>query len=282
MAGNRKLVSRDLVVDGKALYDFLGDQDSIQKIIFGPEGIFPNEDVNNILDQLEERGDTDNVRDLSPALCGVDGFWVTKLLRAFIGRVRQGNEDHRCKFSGQIIEFDLTPSSPSTGEGRIVVDVVVETFNNKEQILLCCAEKKIFRWVILIKNYTIHKRTEIESDLFMNPFPTLSDFDFPTSALDPDNPSSVWCRCLNRKLYAKGEDLHIEEILCGPNESELEPLDKERNHCWYDVTETSCVDLMLKVNDGNLPTSIEDLFQVDGDYCLGRCLHPPVFNTGGT
>jgi hypothetical protein len=96
----------------------------------------------------------------------------------------------------------------------------------------------------------------------------------PAFSRDPADPRSVWRRGLTHKLHSMGTRIKIDNIyhrkLSEPN---LERL--PNGHGWYVSTGASCLDLFTQ---GRPPATFGEL--TAHDYCLGRCMHPPIVNSG--
>jgi hypothetical protein len=113
-----------------------------------------------------------------------------------------------------------------------------------------------------------------DPDAYGDPFPGL-DFEFPAAAIDPADPGSLWRRGLDHKLGATGTGITVRNVYYRRlSEPDLTRLDD--GHPFYTSTEASCVDLFT---EGFPPATFGQL--VDAGYCLGRCEHPAIFNTGG-
>jgi hypothetical protein len=166
------------------------------------------------------------------------------------------------------------------GEGQdwhVSVDIC---FDEKGFVPLGEDRREFYHWDVDIKDAASGVRErQPPSDpsdpaTYGDPFPGL-DFNFPAEAIDPANPGSIWRRGLDHKLNAKGTGITIRNVyyrkLSEPTLSRLPD-----NHPLYASTDASCVDLFTP---GPPPGTFGQL--VGNDYCLGRCAHPAIFNTGG-
>jgi len=231
------------------------------------------------------------------ALRGISGVGVAPFLRAYDARIEKKNSEFRVKVGGKACDFVFIPDPfsssdrPDTGTGHLSVDVLHEYFESDESLRNCKPDQTDFyHWDIKIKNFTVHKRYDLIEE-YKNtpeyfpdtPFPSLPDAPFPAHTLDPDDSRSIWCRCLDHKLLAMGDEVEIEHVyrqICHespqiPDEN-FHLLDRNdpRYKGYYESTEETCVDIMFKGYPplAGLPEQRE--------YCLGRCKHPDIVNTG--
>ncbi|MEZ5933351.1 MAG: hypothetical protein R3F54_15655 [Alphaproteobacteria bacterium] len=325
---------RDFIVDGLMIDDFLDDAGRLACVV---PHVIPSLDGNlSNIDEVLERvqglnqvGVVDSsVRETSPEFCGLPGFLSFQLLKFLNSRLKAGfGSEQRCKVNGKIFDYEMTVDEvdenghPSECHGSLVVDMLYETYNSNQDLIACKPNRvDFYRWYILVGRCILHKRAQDGEFFPKYPFPELqgginpgdsemtkavkaagegAKIKFPWLALNPDDPRSLWCRCLNCKIYAEGSDVMVDKIFRRLNipaeELEatigecvgLEKLPKSENdpdatHCWYDQRPDACVDLMLRrAEDGSIPLTIEELRDRGTDYCLGRCAYPPVVNTGG-
>lgn len=324
---------RDFIVDGQMVDDFLGDADRLvcvlPRLIPSLDGDLGNiEEVWNSVQGLNQDDVVDtSIRENFPEFCGLGGFLLFQLLKVLRGRrISAPGEEQRCKVNGKIFEYEMTVDEvdenghPSKCKGSLAVNMLYETYHSNQDLISCKPSRlDFYRWYIRVGCCVIHKRAEASEFFPRYPFPELqgginagdseivkalkatgegAKIKFPWPALNPDDPHSLWCRCLNCKIYAEGAAVVVDKIerrLDVPlDEVEatiekgvgLEMLpnsdDSDARHCWYDQRPEACVDLMLRqAEDGSIPLTINELTDRGTDYCLGRCAYPPVVNTGG-
>jgi hypothetical protein len=120
-----------------------------------------------------------------------------------------------------------------------------------------------YTWWIAVEPgaYSVHERREDQPD---DPFP--GTIPLPASAVQ-DVPGSIWDRNLTHKLFAEGEGIVVLGVV---KNGHLLP----KAHPFYTTTDTSCIDLLF---DGPPP---RETLPEQRAYCLGRCEHPWVVNTG--
>jgi len=228
---------------------------------------------------------------------GTGGFATLCYIKAYLGRfadqdgrlvlengsVVSLNPEHRIKISGKIRCYQFSPTAPGSmqGNGHLVVDVIHREFATDRELIECKPSRtEAYKWRVEFCDATVFKRDSAGfPDL---PFPDLQlpieDKDprvvFPEDALDPNVAGSLWCRGLDHKIFAGGPDqIKVRDIYLSINEAD--PVRLDDDHTLYKVTEDSCVDLMFK---GYPPF---DTLPPQREYCLGRCAHPPLVNSGG-
>jgi len=239
-------------------------------------------------------GDTNGVPE---ALKGIGRIGVAPFLEAASARSEPGTSNLRVKVGGQVRDHIFIPDPsdpsdcPSSGRGHLSVDVLHEFFDADEDLRACRPNKtEFYHWDIEISKYEVHKRYDLIEELKddhgyfpNNPFPTLPDIAFPASALDPDDPRSIWCRCLDHKLYATGKRIKVDRVyrqICnhpaGPNDEDFRLLDPDhpQDGIFYEQSNDACIDIMFAGYPplAGLPKQRE--------YCLGRCENPAIVNTG--
>ena len=230
-------------------------------------------------------------------LCGIGGFLNKLLLNAIVARFADNRDqpaaigvqrpEFRVKTSGKITDWLFvanqpapTPPEPNTnkvgsGHGHVAVNILNQEFDTNQALIDCKPSRTEFlHWDIKILDCTVYQR---KNDAITNdPYPALT-LQFPGHATDPDDGRSIWCRCLNHKLFAQGphqiEVRHVyRKIDNGP--LELLPNDPANPNSPYCVTADDCFDIMFK----GFPPAAR--LPVQREYCLGRCEEPPVVNTG--
>lgn len=226
-----------------------------------PEGLGIDLDIDDLRELLREI-DRDPTRvldtDVPDAMRGIGGFSTTLFLKKLILGVHQ-------TVYGKIRDYIFVDRTKS---GHLSVD-------------MCIDRSEFYHWDIEIANggFGVHLRKgdpDDPNDPYYpdNPFPNV-DLDLPEGATDPDEPTSIWVRGLDHKLHARGKSIEVRHIyhrsLSDPDLTRLDD-----NHHLYMSTEASCVDLFTQ---GRPPATFGEL--TDSDYCLGRCEHPAIVNTGG-
>lgn len=141
---------------------------------------------------------------------------------------------------------------------------------------MCLDRKAFLHWDIMVTNggYDVFERSKDIGDFPHNPFPDL-DMELPNKSTNPADSRSVWARDLDHKLHAQGKTgIEIRNIYyLESSTSELKRLDDD--HRLYKVDNNSCIDLFTQ---GYPPATYGQL--TDNDYCLGRCKHPAIINSG--
>lgn len=238
---------------------------------------------------------------------GVGGHVTLCFLQAYLGRYvdREGklvlengvvipvNSKFSVRITGKIREYCFKPHNPygDVGNAHLVVDVTHQTFQEmrapKDPPPFRTEE---YRWTIQLCNARVLQRSE-GAYYHEFPFPSLQGNPdvspggdrmptspvkviFPAEATNPSNNNGIWKRGLDHKIYAEGPDqIIVKEITRSDNGGTPSPLPD--THPWYEVTLESCVDLMFK----DYPPSSE--LPEQREYCLGRCAHPVIVNSGG-
>ncbi len=178
--------------------------------------------------------------------------------------------------AGRIRDFIYDPRSE---HGHLSVDV-------ETTFLTTPLRREFLHWDVEAR-LRAHKRESSEA----NPFPDV-DLVLPENLrnnFNPDgsvNADSIWSRGLDVKLHARGCEVKVEKVYQRINDGPLELLPFW--HPYYSSTDTSCVDLLVASLDGQgerLPTTYQELRRfLPGEqrplYCLGRCGHPTIVNSG--
>ncbi len=176
--------------------------------------------------------------------------------------------------SGRIRDYIFVEA---TGHGHLAVDTCIDVL---EFVQVGEDRREFIHWDIEIApgGFAAAPRKEPEdpTDIadYAAPFPGI-DLALPAFTVDPTDPRSLWRRGLDHKLHARGEtaidvtDIHYRRLA----DPELERFDD--SHPWYQSTPASCVDLFT---EGPPPGTFGEL--MSADYCLGRCAHPMIVNSG--
>jgi len=165
----------------------------------------------------------------------------------------------------------------NTGSGHLSVDMCTD---RNEFVPLGEDRREYYHWDVEIFDggFQVEPRVDppqvSNPDAYGDPFPGLPDLVLPAAAVDPANPKSIWRRGLDHKLHAKGKVIEVRHIYHRKlSDPDLVRLDDEHN--LYPSTDASCVDLFTP---GFPPATIGEL--AGNDYCLGRCAHPGIVNSG--
>jgi hypothetical protein len=216
-------------------------------------------------------------KEVPSALRGIGGFSTTLLLKKLLGIPHAHGQGLLADpvVYGKIRDYIFLKESNS---GHMSVDVCID---QRMFVPLGEDRREFFHWDIEIPSgiYKVWERKDpgnISNPTSYNePFPGLN-FSLPKEAVDPANPRSIWRRGLDHKLHAEGVDIEVRDIYYrtsnDPNLKRLPDGDPG-----YQSTVESCIDLFTQ---GSPPATFGEL--VENAYCLGRCGHPPIFNTGGS
>lgn len=249
-----------LFVDGEPSDAFAarlrGNQAEAQAFINSLGIDLDTEQLTDLLRRLDAA--PESVLDVPEALQGISGFSTTLLLKKMFLGVHP-------TLYGKIRDYVFVDKTKS---GHLSVD-------------MCIDQREFYHWDIEVLDGEFHveRRTEpadpSDFDTYpADPFPGV-DLDLPKAAVDPALESSIWARGLTHKLHASGTRIEVRHVyyrdLGAPDLVRLDP-----GHHLYESTEASCVDLFTT---GRPPATFGELVQKD--YCLGRCEHPAVLNTGG-
>lgn len=237
-------------------------------------------DVERLAVVLAEMNETPQaVRDDVPEqLRGIAGLSTT----LFLQKVLPLNGDPVADriLMGKIRDYtyvrDSESEDPGKGSGHLSVDICTDIDGfvpvNEDH-------REFFHWdlEVIEDGFVVTKRTEPSdpSDIttYDAPFPGI-DLMLPEMTWSPAYPSSVWRRGLDHKLHSSNQWLKVSNVyhrkLDDPHLVRL-PNDNWR----YEVTEASCIDLFTQ---GPPPGTFAEL--AGNDYCLGRCAHPPIVNSG--
>ena len=283
------IVSRSVVIEGKPLDEVLSNRETADCVLDSLGlGVSPDEALRRLENPYE--GET-----APEQLMGVEGIAVVPFLKGYVGRFVDNMPNFRVKVGGKACDHIFIPDPadplecPDKGLGHLSVDVLQEYFNDDEDLRACKPNKtEFYHWDIKILHYDVHERYDLKaspdhSNFPGNPFPDLRDIEFPDAATNPGDPRSIWCRCLTHKLYAKGLNVQVERVyrqICSnpsdPGDEDFRLLDKAASKyaAYYTSTLDSCVDIMFAGYPplAGLPKQRE--------YCLGRCKHPDIVNTG--
>ena len=215
------------------------------------------------------------------ALWGIEGLVNTMLLQRLYRVGPAGNEKPIAEtvLYGKIRDYVFIEKpgggSPRTGRGHLSVDTCIDN--------LTTGRRDFFHWDIEIPENEFTVTPRVGDSNGNDPFPG-TDITLPDAALDPGNPHSIWARDLDHKLGAKGKNIKVLNVFHRVLDMTTPPPPLTRlPGAWDDLggdrfyisTENSCVDLFTR---GFPPATFGEL--AGNDYCLGRCGHPAVYNSG--
>ena len=228
--------------------------------------------LTELLQQIEP--DPRVVRDLPEALQGLAGLPVLVLLQKLLPLDVNAPPVADMAVSGKIRDYTFLNEEDAW---HLSVDVCLD---EKGFVPLGEDRREFYHWDVEIAAgaSSVTPRTDpsppSDPDAYGDPFPGL-DFEFPAAAIDPADPGSLWRRGLDHKLAATGTGITVRNVyyrrLSEPDLTRLPD-----GHQFYTSTAASCVDLFT---EGFPPATFGQL--VNAGYCLGRCEHPAIFNTGG-
>jgi len=201
-------------------------------------------------------------RNTVPLVYGIDGLVA---LQHLYGSRRSAT---RC-VAGRIRDFIY---DRATSLGHLAVDVVTEFQSGR---------REFYHWDVEAR-LVVHRRQDHRPD---DPFPDV-DLVLPRALLDPASDRNIWRRGLNLKLHARGCDVRVQKIYRRIDDGPLERLPFQNP--LYASTPATCVDLLAASLDdaGEVPpTTYQELRRfLPGQqrplYCLGRCGHPTIVNSG--
>jgi len=231
--------------------------DTLNDILLGEDSSrrFNDDELAALLEQAQSdevtAADLRAALDGNDALSGIAGYSVLQFLHAYVTGERQ-------PVRGKIRKYYFNDEQKG---GYLEVDTEVDTVQGGSVV----KTDKYF-WAIAIRpdTYRVVDRVGPPST---DPFP--NTVLFPPELLDETSDESIWGRNLDQKLFGQGTGVVVVGVK--KNDVLLDPT----THPFYESTAASCVDLMFW---GYPPRS--ELPQ-QRFYCMGRCSHPPVLNTGG-
>jgi len=208
--------------------------------------------------------------DVPQALRGAAGFSTILLLQRLIfvddlgfPADESGKPIAEKVLYGKIRDYIFIEGPENRGPGHLSVDTCTDD--------RMTGRRELYHWDIEVPD-ALFEVTRREEDRSQPPFPGLT---LPQAALDPTNSHSIWARGLDHKLSAKGQGIEVKNVyyrVLSPRETPLQRLEDRR---YYESTPESCIDLFTR---GRPPATIGEL--VGNDYCLGRCAHPAIYNSG--
>ena len=256
----RKVLT-DLELDDLALVDDRGKLSEVGR-----------KNVQDLLDRIKSRGndpkdkgETEYLRatdDVRRSLLGVGGFSVVQLLEALLA----SGVERQVFLSGGIKDYIFDKDTKS---GHLAVDTRIKIYETSESFIKGVPDRvERYHWDIEVEGiYEVQEHSGNDLD----PFPGTAQYpdgvEFTKYTL-----REIKRRGLKYKLFAKGEKIKVRNVYEIFEDGSVTLLPKE--HIFYTSTEESCIDIMFD----RFPPAV-DLPPQRG-YCLGRCDHPQVVNTG--
>jgi len=258
-----EVVDLGTVVDAERLDKVRSDPERARKVLvrligdeFGTDKGLGK--LKKLLESIDQGRTPDD--DVPEALKGLGGFSSVQFARAFVF------PDEIRKTKGLIGDFLFDKKK---GSGHLTVDMKTEVFLSAQSYKKNDPDKVvILQWHIDVKKggFTVREHS---GDSF-DPFP--ETVAFPQEALGPSG--AIADRGLNHKLYAKGKTIVVRDIFRQVNDGPIVRL--PNSHLFYRTTKASCIDLMTR----GYPPQFRIDFPEQSGYCLGRCDHPNIVNTG--
>ncbi len=234
-------------------------------------------DLADLLARINEdpRAVQDNVPE---QLRGIAGLTTTLFLQKLLPLDGEPVADKI--FMGKIRDYtyvrDPASADPGKGRGHLSVDTCTDIDGF---VPVGEDRREFFHWdlEVIEDGFVVNKRTEPSdpSDMatYEAPFPGI-DLVLPEMTWSPADPRSVWRRGLDHKLHSSSTWLVVRNVY---HRKLVDPLlvRLPDGNPLYGVTEASCIDLFTQ---GPPPGTFAEL--AGNDYCLGRCAHPPIVNSG--
>jgi hypothetical protein len=246
-----------MTVEGSTVDDLLSDRERIEQTLNTLLEIDVVDQRAQAIELLQGLDEGRFVQDQVPlALRGIGSFGVRLLARSyFFGEVQ--------KVQGKIRDYVY---DEGTKGGHLAVDVRTLIFTSAKDRDLGKPpiRTELLHWDIDVDGvYEVHSRGLD----FLDPFPDV-DLALPGYAI-----ASIWIRDLRYKLHAKGTGIVVRHIYRKIDDNPIELL--PTTDPLYASTDASCIDLLFHP----YPPELELPPQIG--YCLGRCDHPAIVNTGG-
>ncbi len=234
----------------------LSDPDKLWEILLALDGKEPapdaKPDFRGLLTKLQGY---DPKSDIPATLSGLGGAYARALIEAAVRKL-----DDEDKFAdenkvglesiGKIRHYYF---NDDTAGGYIEVDTTISITLNGNRVW----QRQHF-WAIAVApdTYQVIKKKQDRN----NPFPD-------TVMFSDEKLADIEARLLDHKLFAKGPGIIVIAVY---EDGVLLP----QSHADYQSGPDSCIDLMFRgrPRESELPTQ--------KDYCLGRCKHPYIINTG--
>ena len=216
--------------------------------------------------------------DVPEALQGIAGFTTGLVLTSLLSPEDEPSPPLVIRGKIRDYTFVRDPASglPGKGSGHLSVDICTDIDGF---VPVGVDRREFFHWDLEVveDGFIVNTRTEPSDpdviSTYMEPFGGIS-LVLPEMTWSPASPHSVWRRGLDHKLHSRGQWIRVTDVyhrkLVDPD---LVRLDDNDRLC--QVTDASCIDLFTA---GPPPGTFGEL--TNNDYCLGRCAHPPIVNSG--
>ena len=255
--GQERFFDFPLTIDGQTVEAFLADRDQAEEVLSGLleiDVVAQRAQAINVLQRIDEGVATQE--EVPVALSGLGGFGALLVARAYFFE-----EAH--KIRGRIRDYLYVEDDQS---GHLAVEVRTEFFASVKDRDSGKAplRTELLHWDVDVEDaYGIHHRGLD----FTNPFPQV-DLALPGYAI-----AGIWARDLKYKLHAKGTGIVVRHVYRKIDDDAIVRLPSTDPR--YLSTDESCIDLLFNPYppETELPPQI--------GFCLGRCDHPPIVNTGG-
>ncbi len=228
--------------------------------------------------------------DTVPGLSGFGGTNALEFLEsAEMALDGNGNRarrrDVKVKMSGQIIDYRFDETSPGSGIGSGVLQVItkIETAVNG---IIPPGMSVEYEWTITVENtpqlagYKVVPRCDLQGvancDVGVDPFPDTMDLG--QDALDRIICVQQPAACVQQryKLWAIGEAIRVDQIRVKRGAGAWVSLPNAGiNAKFYDRNDENCIDMMFA---NRPPATLAGMGPPQ--YCLGRCANPLIVNTG--
>jgi hypothetical protein len=246
-----------LAIAGQTVEEFLANRDQAEEVLNRALELDVVGQRTQVIDLLEriDRGIATQ-EEVPDALSGIGGFSTLLAVRAYLF-----NEAHRVQ--GKIRDYVYVDNDKS---GHLAVDVRTEFFasaKDRDSGELPI-RTELLHWDIDVEGvYKIHPR----GFDFLDPFPQVA------LALPGNAIAGIWARDLKYKLHARGIGIKVRHVYRKIDDDPIARLPSTDPR--YASTDASCIDLLFHPYppETELPPQI--------GYCLGRCDHPAIINTGG-
>ena len=239
--------------------------DPLDKLL---DAYFSQRSASAARDRLAGFADTLFASESFPIVSGIDG--LVTLQQLYARRLSAAPD-----VKGRIRDFIY---DRSTSIGHLAVEVWTQ---------FKCGRREFYHWDVEAR-LTLHRRDDANP---RNPFPRV-ELVLPPHLVEEDSPVNIWKRKLDLKLHARGCNVRVHRIFERIDDGPLALLPAD--HPFYWSTPASCIDLLVasRDEDGQTPpTTYHELRRflpaaLPGEthqrplYCLGRCGHPTIVNSG--
>lgn len=285
------LVQQKLIVNNTPFGEIITDSE----VFISSLKVFEGLDTSGGLVGMSQRN-----RPFEPMLRGIGGAFLDTALKQlftlddeFLVALDAGQAEVLSYISGRIVSWEFTPGGTDDeglqrGSGQIVVETFLTTvpIPTVPPAVTMQANTTALRWTIDIVDdgFVVEPRATPTSNFTDQPFPkaarTIPDggaaIVFPPTTIAHAND-----RGFDTKLWAVGDKVVVTRLERAENwpvntvYTDLSPADFD---LYFDQGPDTCIDLMLKVDGGDVPTDTGGLLG-PRNYCLGRCGDPNIVNT---